>query len=208
MLYILIPGLRAHLTYTGVMPPRGRGRPARAEVFRRLNMAMEDMQARFGGLPSRLEAEEIWRNIWREETHNSTAIEGNTLVQQEVDELLERGLTGPRTKALVEYLEVRGYADAAQWVYLTGIDSSGAWSTGELLSMQDVRYVHEMTVALAWRIAPSEDATDNEGPGCFREHEIKPFSGGMQPLSWPLVPAEMTGWLAKSIGSAPQVASP
>lgn len=76
-------------------------------------MAMRDMEARFGGLPSRLEAEEIWRNIWREETHNSTAIEGNTLVQHEVDQLLERGLTGTRTKALVEYLEVRGYADAA-----------------------------------------------------------------------------------------------
>lgn len=156
---------------------------------------MDDMQNRFGGLPSRLEAEEIWRNIWREETHNSTAIEGNTLVQREVDELLERGLTGPRTKALVEYLEVRGYADAAAWVYEVGIDPSGDWSSGELLSMQDVRYIHEMTVALAWRIAPPEDATDSEGPGSFREHEIEPFAGGMQPPSWPLVQAEMDGWL-------------
>ena len=69
---------------------RGAGRPPRAEVFERLVLALDDMQRRFGGLPSRLEAEEIWRNIWREETHNSTAIEGNTLVQREVDQLLKQ----------------------------------------------------------------------------------------------------------------------
>lgn len=158
-------------------------------------MAMHDMESRFGGLPSRLEAEEIWRNIWREETHNSTAIEGNTLVQREVDELLERGLTGTRTKALVEYLEVRGYADAAEWVYLVGTAPAGEWSSGELLSMRDVRSIHEMTVELAWRIAPPENATENEGPGSFREHEIQPTSGGMRPVSWPLVSAEMAAWL-------------
>ena len=85
------------------MPPRGRGRPPRAEVYERLRHALDDMNRRFGGLPSRLEAEGIWRDIWREEVHNSTAIEGNTLVQREVDELLDRGVTGARRKDLAEY---------------------------------------------------------------------------------------------------------
>lgn len=58
------------------MPPRGRGCPTRTEVYERLRLAMDDMRARFGGLPNRLEAEAIWRDIWREEVHNSTAIEG------------------------------------------------------------------------------------------------------------------------------------
>ena len=177
---------------------RGRGRPPRSAVFERLHVAMEDMERRFGGLPSLMEAEEIWRNIWREETHNSTAIEGNTLVQREVDELLERGLTGHRNKALVEYLEVRGYATAADWVYRTGIDPThGDWSDGELLTMQEVRRIHAMTVDLAWSIAPPEDATPNEGPGCFREHEIEPFAGGMRPPSWPLIAAAMEAWIGK-----------
>jgi hypothetical protein len=31
-----------------------------------------------GGLPAPLEAVDIWRDIWFEEAHHSTAIEGNT----------------------------------------------------------------------------------------------------------------------------------
>ena len=34
---------------------------------------------------------DIWQNIWYEETHNSTAIEGNTLILKEVRALLEEG---------------------------------------------------------------------------------------------------------------------
>ena len=47
-----------------------------------------------------------------------------------------------------------------------------------------------------WGIAPHPDATQAEGPGNFREHEIHPFSAGMKPVSFPLVPAELDGWLA------------
>ena len=46
---------------------------------------------RLGGLPSPVEAEEIWRGIWLEEAHHSTAIEGNTLVLRQVEQLLEEG---------------------------------------------------------------------------------------------------------------------
>jgi hypothetical protein len=33
------------------------------------------LRERLGGLPSPLEAEGIWRGIWLEEAHHSTAIE-------------------------------------------------------------------------------------------------------------------------------------
>ena len=39
-----------------------------------------------------VEAQAIWRNIWIEETHNSTAIEGDTLALRQVKDLLERGV--------------------------------------------------------------------------------------------------------------------
>ncbi len=50
-------------------------------------------------------------------------------------------------------------------------------------------------MAPVWEIAPHPDARPSEAPGSFREHEIRPFPGGMKPVSWPLVPAEMTGWI-------------
>jgi hypothetical protein len=34
-------------------------------------------------------------------------------------------------------------------------------------------------------------ATPAEGPGSFRRHEIEEFSGGMNPVSRPLIDAEM-----------------
>lgn len=190
--------LRSNSSYTLVMPStgRGRGRPSRAEVYERLRHAMDDMNQRFGGLPSRIEAEGIWRDIWREEVHNSTAIEGNTLVQKEVNELLDRGVTGSRRKDLSEYLIVQGYGKAADWVYETGIDPSGDWSTGELLSMNDVRHIHYTTMGLAWEVAPHPQATPEEGPGKFRRREIEEFAGGMKPPLWPTIDSEMRDWLS------------
>ena len=63
-----------------------------------------------------------------EEAHHSTAIEGNTLVLREVELLLAEG-RAVGNKALSEYLEVRGYATAADWVYGHGIQP-GEWSAG------------------------------------------------------------------------------
>ncbi len=65
-----------------------------------------------GGLPSPKESETIWTDIWHLEAHHSTAIEGNTLVLREVETLLEQG-RAVGSKPLKEYMEVRGYADAA-----------------------------------------------------------------------------------------------
>ena len=71
------------------MSPRGRGRPSRADVLRTLGQAVEDLHS-VGGLPLPREADAIWENIWHEEAHHSTAIEGNTLVLKEVERLLPK----------------------------------------------------------------------------------------------------------------------
>jgi hypothetical protein len=79
---------------------------------------MRDL-ARAGGLPTPEESEAIWRDIWYQETHNSTAIEGNTLALRQVKVLLDEGRS-LGNKELREYLEVKAYALAAEWVYSQG----------------------------------------------------------------------------------------
>ncbi len=119
-------------------------------------------------MPSPLEAEGIWRGIWLEEAHHSTAIEGNTLVLKQVEQLLNEGLA-VGNKELKEYVEVRGYANAADWVYSHGMES-GSWSTGEPINLTEVRHVHKLALDLVWDVAPHPDATNREAPGSFRAH--------------------------------------
>jgi hypothetical protein len=172
-----------------------RGRPSRQAIYRQLAEGVEELKARLGGLPTPLEAEDIWGDIWYQEAHNSTAIEGNTLVLKEVEALLSEG-RAVGAKQLTEYLEVRGYADAAQWVYRQG-SATGAWTTGELITLTEVRHVHALAMSQVWEAAPHPDATEQEGPGAFRRYGIKPFPGGMQPPDWPDVPARMSTWVER-----------
>jgi fido (protein-threonine AMPylation protein) len=174
----------------------GRGRPARAAVYARLRVQIGELRDRLGGLPSPVEADGIWRGIWLEEAHHSTAIEGNTLVLKQVEQLLDEG-RAVGNKELREYLEVRGYADAANWVYGQAVDP-GAWSTGKLLSLTELRHVHRLALAPVWDVAPHPNATDAERPGSFREHDIQPFPHGMQPPPWPEVPAMIADWLSSA----------
>ncbi|MDQ3647680.1 MAG: hypothetical protein M3433_03685 [Actinomycetota bacterium] len=66
------------------------GRPSRAAVLSSLDGAVDDL-TQVGGLPLPDEAESIWEGIWYEETHHSTAIEGNTLILKQVQVLLDEG---------------------------------------------------------------------------------------------------------------------
>ena len=173
-----------------------RGRPSRQAIYRQLEEGVEELRTRFGGLPTPLEAEDIWGNIWYQEVHNSTAIEGNTLVLKEVEVLLSEG-RAVGAKQLTEYLEVRGYADAAQWVYQQGL-TPGHWTTGELITLTEVRHVHTLALSKVWEVAPHPDATEQERPGAFRRHGIQSFPGGMQPPDWPDVPARMSTWVERA----------
>jgi fido (protein-threonine AMPylation protein) len=170
-----------------------RGRPSRADVYERLRVQIGELRDRLGGLPSPEEAEGIWRGIWLEEAHHSTAIEGNTLVLKQVEALLEEG-RAVGSKELSEYLEVRGYADAANWVYGHGI-GSGDWEGDRLIGVSELRQVHTLAMTPVWDVAPHPQATPREAPGSFREHDIEPFPGGMRPPEWTEVPALVQDWL-------------
>lgn len=170
-----------------------RGRPTRAAVYERLRVQIGELRGRLGGLPSPPEADDIWRGIWLEEAHHSTAIEGNTLVLKQVEQLLEEG-RAVGNKELREYMEVRGYANAASWVYGQALNT-GAWSSGELLSLTELRHIHRLALAPAWDVEPHPSACDSERPGSFRKHDIRPFPGGMRPPSWPEVPAMVSDWI-------------
>lgn len=170
-----------------------RGRPSRASVYARLDHALGELNDRLGGLPSPKEAQTIWDDIWHLEAHNSTALEGNTLVLREVEALLEQG-RAIGAKSLAEYNEVRGYANAARWVYSQALEPE-EWHDGRLLNVHEVRLVHHMTMTPVWEVAPHPEATGNEAPGSFREHDIHPFSAGMTPPTWPLVPEQVDQWV-------------
>ena len=173
---------------------RGRGRPPRADVYRRLDAQIAELRERMGGLPDPADAAGIWRDIWYVEAHHSTAIEGNTLVLTQVAELLREG-RAVGNKELREYLEVQGYADASDWVYRQAITPTGLTHPGRVLALAEVRQVHRTAMGSAWSVAPHPDATAREAPGSFREHDIHPFPGGMTPVSWPFVPAEVASWV-------------
>ncbi len=162
-------------------------------MYLRLDTQIAELWNRLGGLPSPIEAEGIWRGIWTAEAHHSTALEGNTLVIREVEQLLNEG-RAVGAKQLREYMEVKGYANAADWVYREGIEPR-AHDPGRHLAMQDIRHIHRQVMTPVWDVEPHPDATPEEGPGSFRRHDIEEFSGGMKPVSWPLVDAEMTSWL-------------
>ncbi len=54
-----------------------------------------------------------------------------------------------------------------------------------------------MAMTPVWAVAPHPDASGREAPGSFREHEIRAFPGGMVPVAWPLVSAEVETWVGQ-----------
>lgn len=182
----------------------GRGRPARSEVYIRLDTQISELWNQLGGLPTPIEAAGIWKDIWTAEAHHSTAIEGNTLVISEVEQLLSEG-RAVGSKQLREYMEVKGYANAADWAYRVG-----AWAQRpdtlpleyetdhDIITLQDVRHLHFLAMSLVWEVEPHPDATPAEGPGSFRQHEIAALASGLRPPTWPMVPSEMESWLTEA----------
>jgi hypothetical protein len=162
-------------------------------IYERLHVQIAELRGRLGGLPSPIEAEGIWRGIWLEEAHHSTAIEGNTLVLKQVEALLAEG-RAVGNKQLSEYLEVRGYATAADWVYGHAIQPGG-WSDQAPVSLTELRHVHDLAMTPVWDVSPHPQATERERPGSFREHDIQPFPGGMTPPPWTEVPALVGAWI-------------
>lgn len=177
-----------------------RGRPPRDVVSLRLDTQIAELWNRMGGMPSPIEAADIWRGIWYEEAHHSTAIEGNTLVLKQVEQLLFEG-RAVGGKELKEYLEVRGYADAAEWVYG---QAHAHGTAAPFVTLTEVRHVHAVAMSKVWDVSPHPDAGPEEGPGAFRRHDIHPFPAGMTPPTWPLVASEIDTWVAEANAIVPR----
>ncbi|MGI9156814.1 MAG: Fic family protein [Marmoricola sp.] len=170
------------------------GRPSRATVYARLEEAIQDLNTRLGGLPRPEEAEDIWDDLWHQEAHHSTALEGNTLVLTQVRKLLDEG-RAVGSKELREYMEVKGYAEAARWVYGQALDPA-EWGHGDLVTLQEVRSVHHSAMTAVWDVSPHPHATPGEAPGNWRNHEIAAFPGGMKPPSFTDVAHLMRDWVS------------
>lgn len=184
-----------------------RGRPSRDSIYRALDDAVELLNTGLGGLPRRAEAESIWTDIWHEEAHHSTAIEGNTLILNQVRKLLDEG-RAVGDKTLKEYMEVQGYADAARWVYGQAIDP-GDWTSNQLISLQEVRNVHYEVMTPVWDVAPHPHAYNSESPGNWRQHEIEAFPQGMQPPPFSGLDHLVHDWVTLADGlRAPNVPFP
>ncbi|MDP9363834.1 MAG: Fic family protein [Chloroflexota bacterium] len=156
---------------------------------------MSDLWA-VGGLPLPVEAEGIWEGVLHEETHHSTAIEGNTLVLRQVKALLEQG-RAVGNKELREYLEIEGYADAARWVYAQAIRRT--WESDPLtrtrVDIGELREIHRRTVQPAWGLFPPDPILPGEGPGALRQSEIHPLRPGLTPPMAVEIHAEVTDWI-------------
>jgi hypothetical protein len=162
------------------------------------------MRVLVGGLPAPSEAERIWRWIWHREVHHSTALEGNTLHLDQVEALLEDGRVVGESE-LRELLEVRGYADAARWVYTQAMNPVD-WKDALRVTLTEIRHVHELALGPVWDVAAPPHATPEERPGSFRRHDIHPFPGGMTPPSWVEVPSALVDWVAslRELNEAPE----
>ena len=87
---------------------------------------------------------------------------------------------------------------SAEWVYQQARSRSDGVGHTDVVSLTEVRQIHRLAMTGVWDLAPHPEAGDKEGPGSFREHEIHAFPGGMVPVSWPLVPAEMGSWVDRA----------
>lgn len=169
-----------------------RGRPSRSAIYQRFATAIDEL-GRYGGLPTPVEARQLWDDLWHLEAHHSTALEGNTLVLREVEQLLEQG-RAVGSKELKDYMEVLGYSEAARWVYEQGVELDELGRDG-LVTVTEVRRVHALAMGKVWDVAPHPQAYSDEAPGSFRLHDIRPFQSGMTPPTHPLVPAGISSWV-------------
>lgn len=156
-----------------------RGRPSVEDVLRRVDEEVSLLHEHLGGLPRAVEADQILRQIWIDDVHNSTAIEGNTMTRAQVENVVERR---PIQAALFEALDVEGYAEAADWVYRNAPDYQG-------VPKVVVSEIQKRIVQLAWHVDPP--ATHDE-PGAWRQTDVR--VGRVRVSLPPAIPADLDDW--------------
>ncbi len=158
---------------------RGRGRPSLQEVLSTLDAEVRLLHENLGGLPRAVEADHILREVWLDDVHNSTAIEGNTMTRAQVADLVERRQA---SASLVETLEVEGYAKAADWVYRHAGDY-------ERVPLTVVSEVHKIAVDLAWQIEPP---VTRDPPGAWRAGPVRARAVNVSAPA--AIPADLGAW--------------
>ena len=173
-----------------------RGRPSRLLVFESLEQARLDLEV-IGGLPEPTVVGDIWSEIWKDETHHSTAIEGHTLRLKQVQLLLDDGLVTGSSKELREWLEVKAYGEAARWVYQHAV--VGRYERADVyVTESDIRRIHELVVRSVWEHFPPEGLLRGEAPGAYRRRELEPLRPGFSPIPWTDVPSQLNDWLNRA----------
>lgn len=161
----------------------GPGRPSVEDVLGRLDEEVQLLHDHMGGLPRAVEADHILRQIWIDDVHNSTAIEGNTMTRLQVENVVERREI---QADLAEALDVEGYAEAADWVYRHAADYEG-------VPVSVVSEVHKHIVQLAWHLDPP--ATHDQ-PGAWRTTDVK--VSRVKVSIPPAIPADIGDWSAST----------
>ena len=164
---------------------------------------MREVITTHGALPAPASARDVWDDLWIADAHNSTAIEGNTLVLAQVRDLLRAHETSGR-RPLRDYLEVLGYAAAARSI-IDEIDTQPSAARTARVTVTDVRRLHALAIGPVWEWEPHPDALPEETPGGWRRHDVHVFPGGMRPPSWTEVPQRMTDWVRAASAAAATV---
>jgi Fic family protein len=162
---------------------RKTGRPSLSDVLATLDEEVDLLHRSLGGLPRAVEADQILREIWIDDVHNSTAIEGNTMTRAQVAELVERRRP---SATIMESLEVEGYARAADWVYREAPDYAG-------VPVSVVSDIHKLVVGLVWQIEPP---ITRDAPGAWRKTGVS--VRGVTTALPPAIPADLADWSAST----------
>jgi fido (protein-threonine AMPylation protein) len=160
-----------------------RGRPSLDDVLAVLDEEVDLLHSNLGGLPRAVEADHILREIWIDDVHNSTAIEGNTMTRAQVEQLIERR----RVSAdLIETLEVEAYARAADWVYREAARYEGVPS--DVLSE-----IHRQALGLVWEVDPPPT---RDRAGSWRKGGVR--VRGVRVIEPVAITAELSEWSAST----------
>jgi cell filamentation protein, protein adenylyltransferase len=172
-----------------------RGRPTRQQVFEGLDEARRDLNI-IGGLPEPTVFQDVWADIWVEETHNSTAIEGNTLRRKQVQLLLEEGVVTGSAHELKEWMEAKAYGEAARWTYEGAYRARGL--NENAITESDLHRIHHLTVESVWVHFPPEGLRSDEVPGGYRTGDIEPLRPDFTPPPPSIVPALVGDWIRET----------
>lgn len=177
-------------------------RPSRQQVLASVDDARRDLQL-IGGLPEPTVFSDVWADIWTDETHHSTALEGNTLRLRQVQLLLEDGKVTGSAAELREWLEAKAYGDAARWVYHHAYFGQFE-RPGVRITEPDIRRIHDLVVRSVWAHFPPEGLVSGEAPGAYRLKDHDPLRPDLPVQACSVVASLLHNWVASANDDPPE----